>query len=189
MDDAVLAAIAHWPNVPQVYGWLQLDRRGGWRLKGELIGNPQITDFIGRNYEANEHGAWFFQNGPQRVYVQLDYTPWIARIGNQRSLVTHTDKAVAGLREGLLDEDGNLLLTFDLGIALVADRDLQAMLDAVVGADGETASEDVFSCLMAGEPQALWLIWGGARLPLSPIRSGGVAQRFGFIAKPAPAGK
>ena len=27
MDDAVLRSMAKWPNVPDVYGWLSLDRR------------------------------------------------------------------------------------------------------------------------------------------------------------------
>src|SRR5690606_15898587 len=35
MDPEVLAAIAKWPNVPAVYGWLGLTARGEWRLRGE----------------------------------------------------------------------------------------------------------------------------------------------------------
>jgi len=39
MDEVVVRSIAKWPGVPAVYGWLELDRRGGWRIKGERIGN------------------------------------------------------------------------------------------------------------------------------------------------------
>jgi len=39
VDEAVLRSIAKWPNVPAVYGWLKLDRRGNWLIKGERIAN------------------------------------------------------------------------------------------------------------------------------------------------------
>src|ERR687884_636735 len=79
MDDRVLRGMAKWPNVPAVYGWLGLDRRGNWLLKSEPITNPVITAFISRNYERDGHGRWFFQNGPQRVFVALAYTPHVYR--------------------------------------------------------------------------------------------------------------
>jgi len=75
MDADVLAAIAKWPNVPAVYGWLLLTKRGEWRIRGEPIVNAAIGDFIGRNYAADDRGRWFLQNGPQRVYVDLELSP------------------------------------------------------------------------------------------------------------------
>src|SRR5262245_35035953 len=80
MDDLVLRGMVKWPNVPAVYVWLSLDRRGQWLLKGERISTPTVTAFIGRNYERDERGCWFFQNGPQRVFVHLDYTPLVLRV-------------------------------------------------------------------------------------------------------------
>src|SRR4051812_44740937 len=80
MDDIVLRGMAKWPNVPSVYGWLSLDRRGQWRIQGESISNRHVIAFIGRNYYHDERGCWFFQNGPQRVFVTLDYTPMVLRI-------------------------------------------------------------------------------------------------------------
>lgn len=80
MDQVVLRSMAQWPQLPAVYGWLALDRRGNWLLKEPgserfgRIGNAAMRDFISRNYAADERGRWFFQNGPQRVYVQLAYT-------------------------------------------------------------------------------------------------------------------
>ena len=34
MDETVIRAMAKWPDVPAVWGWLSLDRRGVWKLKG-----------------------------------------------------------------------------------------------------------------------------------------------------------
>src|SRR3546814_2832342 len=89
MDSSVKAALAKWPDVPAVYGWLSLDERGRWRLHpqgdaahggpGESIDNTQIQAFIGRNYASDSQGRWYFQNGPQRVYVRLDAAPCLLR--------------------------------------------------------------------------------------------------------------
>ena len=49
MDALVARSMAKWPNVPAVYGWLELDRRGSWRIKGERIGHRGLCDFIARN--------------------------------------------------------------------------------------------------------------------------------------------
>ena len=59
MDDIVLRGMAKWPDVPAVFGWLSLNRRGQWLIKGERISNPGVTAFIGRNYEHDEQGRWF----------------------------------------------------------------------------------------------------------------------------------
>lgn len=190
MDESVIAAIAHWPNVPHVYGWLSLDRRGRWRLQGSLITNPHITEFIARNYDCDERGAWFFQNGPQRVYVQLEYTPWILRIGEQQVLTTHGGQKIATADAALLDESGNMLIAFDdlarRGIGMIEDRDLPALLDGICDTEGKTVDEQTLALVMSGDSPALTLRWNDLRLPLSPIRSSEVAQRYGFIADPQP---
>ncbi|HEX4329053.1 MAG TPA: DUF2946 family protein, partial [Burkholderiales bacterium] len=78
MDDIVAQAMRKWPNVPDVYNWLRLDERGRWRVRArdyentgrfETIGNPAVVEFIGRNYQPDDQGRWYFQNGPQRVFV------------------------------------------------------------------------------------------------------------------------
>ena len=93
MDAIVEAALKKWPHVPHCYGWLALDARGDWymrdehcqrsgpfpRIKGSRIEHDKLLAFIGRNYGCDERGAWFFQNGPQRVYVELESTPWPSR--------------------------------------------------------------------------------------------------------------
>jgi hypothetical protein len=83
MDDIVKAALAKWPNVPACHGWLGLDSRGQWHMrddaaqaagpfpqsKGSVLRHDKLIAFIQRNYAADDAGQWFFQNGPQRVYV------------------------------------------------------------------------------------------------------------------------
>lgn len=122
MDEIVARSLARWPNVPAVYGWLELDRRGNWRIKGERIGNAALREFIGRNYEADEQGRWFFQNGPQRVYVTLAYTPLVVHYEGER-LFDHCGRAFT-CRSAYQDDEGSVLLDGEQGIALLDDRDL-----------------------------------------------------------------
>src|SRR5690606_31879682 len=89
MDDQVLKAMARWHAVPAVFGWLRLDRRGGWHLVdlnkpgfdeaqdglGSPISSPQILEFIERNYGHDELGRWYWQNGPQRAFVDIEAAP------------------------------------------------------------------------------------------------------------------
>ena len=187
MADSAIAALARWPNLPHVYGWLSLDRRGQWRLQGSPITNSHITDYIARNYASDERGAWFFQNGPQRVYVKLDYTPWILRIGEQQMLTTHTGQTIQVASAALLDESGNLLIAFERGIGLIEDRDLPTLLDALHDPAGKTADEEALALIMSGESASLTLDWQALHLPLAPERSSDILTRFGFIADPQPA--
>ena len=187
MNTSTIASIACWPDVPHVYGWLSLDRRGRWRLRGGTITNPHISEYISRNYERDERGAWFFQNGPQRVYVKLDYTPWILRIGEQQTLITHTGQTVQAASAALLDETGNLLIAFEKDIGLIEDRDLPALLDAIQDATGKAVGEDALMLVMSGTRLPLTLNWNKQCLPLEPVRSSDVPLHFDFIADPQPA--
>jgi hypothetical protein len=127
MDEIVARSLARWPNVPAVYGWLELDRRGNWLIKGERIGNQALREFIGRNYEADERGRWYFQNGPQRVYVTLAYTPLVVHYDGDR-LFDHCGRPFT-CRNAFQDEEGSVLLEGDAGIALLDDRDLERYAD------------------------------------------------------------
>src|SRR3954462_3800101 len=122
MDALVAQAMAKWPNVPAVYGWLSLDRRGNWLIKGERIANHALRDFIARNYESDNEGRWYFQNGPQRVYVSLAYTPLVVHYEGD-ALVDHGGHPFTGERT-YLDEEGSVLLEGGGRIALIDDRDL-----------------------------------------------------------------
>ena len=127
MDEAVLRSMAKWPDVPAVYGWLSLDRRGNWLIRGERIGNEAVRAFIGRNYARDERGRWFFQNGPQRVFVRLAYTPWVVH-WEPSGLRDHCGSAFEPTAM-LVDDEGSLLLEGRQGVALLDDRDLHRYAD------------------------------------------------------------
>ena len=127
MDEIVARSLAKWPNVPAVYGWLALDRRGNWRIKGETIGNAALRDFIGRNYQADDKGRWYFQNGPQRVYVSLAYTPLVVRYEGD-GLVDHCGRPFLAA-EAFEDDEGSVLFAGAGTVALLDDRDLARFAD------------------------------------------------------------
>ena len=198
MDDIVVRGMAKWPNVPAVYGWLSLDRRGGWRLKGDPINNPGVCEFIGRNYERDAQGRWFFQNGPQRVFVSLDYTPFVYRVvsvgKDPLALRCHTGKPVIAVSGAWLDENGVLLLETEHGPGLVHDRDLDQLFPHLIDARGNVLDENMLAALMEELQQQqsapLWLKFSDANIRIQPVRCGGVPERFGFVARPVqPAGQ
>jgi hypothetical protein len=123
MDEIVVRSMAKWPNVPDVYGWLALDRRGNWLIKGERIGNSALKDFIARNYQADDRGRWYFQNGPQRVFVTLAYTPLVV-CHEGEALVDHCGRPFWP-SEAFLDDEGSVLFSGTTGAALLDDRDLE----------------------------------------------------------------
>jgi hypothetical protein len=149
MDDIVKAALKKWPNVPACYGWLALDARGDWYMrddrvqaagpfplvKGSRINHDKLKEFIHRNYDVDERGAWFFQNGPQRVYVELEAAPFVLGVsagGSGRWLVqTHTGQDAGNVQDAWLDEQGRLFLATDAGLGLVRSLDMDAAADAV----------------------------------------------------------
>jgi len=197
MDELVIRGMAKWPNVPAVYGWLSLDRRGHWLLKGERVTNPGIAAFFGRNYSHDDQGRWFFQNGPQRVYVTLDYTPHVYRAtslpGEALALVSHSGTAATAIGAAYVDDAGQLLLDTDLGIGLLHDADLEALLprfNSSAGQAGEAALAATLDTLQAGNHAALDLDLGTTRIRVKPVRVAEVPARFGFVVCPVqPAGQ
>ena len=146
MDDIVKAALLKWPSVPHCYGWLALDARGNWfmrddriqaagpfpRIKGSRIEHEKLREFIHRNYAHDDAGAWFFQNGPQRVYVELEAAPFVWRVQDEPGwpVQAHTG-APATLQASWLDEQGRLFLDTDLGFGLVHTMDMGLAAQAV----------------------------------------------------------
>ena len=125
MDASVRRAMARWPDVPAVYGWLALDRRGNWLLQDSAgegfgrIGNALLRDFIARNYAHDDRGCWYFQNGPQRVFVALAYTPLVLRYEGE-TLVDHCGRLVRA-RATFVDEEGSVLIEGERGVGLLDD--------------------------------------------------------------------
>ncbi|MCA0177086.1 MAG: DUF2946 family protein [Proteobacteria bacterium] len=148
MDDIVKAAMAKWPHVPDCRGWLALDARGNWYMrdagtqaagafpaaKGSRIDHLQLRAFIARNYAADAQGQWYFQNGPQRVYVELEAAPWVWRVEADHALISHTGLA-ARYRSAWLDDSGRLFLDTDLGLGLVHSLDMGLAAEAVEAGD------------------------------------------------------
>ncbi|AVO48928.1 DUF2946 domain-containing protein [Melaminivora suipulveris] len=163
MDDIVKQAMAKWPRVPHCSGWLGLDARGRWWLRddaaqalgsftsgvpgarGSLLEHDGLIAFIGRNYEADAQGQWFFQNGPQRVYVELEATPWIWRLQGDGRVLSHTGRNAQPT--GLwLDEVGRAYLLTDLGFGLVHSQDVVLMAQAVE--QGRWVPEEIAAAAM-----------------------------------------
>jgi hypothetical protein len=148
MDDIVKQAMAKWPNVPDCYGWLGLDARGNWCLrddrtqalgafdsgvpgtKGSELRHTKLIDFIGRNYAADARGCWHFQNGPQRVYVELQATPLVWRIEPNGQVRDHIGRA-ADVSHAYVDERGWLYLDSNRGLGLVHTQDMYLAADLI----------------------------------------------------------
>jgi Protein of unknown function (DUF2946) len=176
MDDIVKQALKKWPNVPHCYGWLALDARGDWymrddrvqaagpfpKVRGSRILHEKLREFIERNYLHDDAGCWYFQNGPQRVYVELEAAPWVWRLeavaGAAPRVTSHTGLA-ARFESAWLDEYDRLFIATDLGLGLVHTLDMEAAAGAV--------------------ERGVW----------SPTHAGFAALvvKFGCVLKPAPA--
>jgi hypothetical protein len=174
MDEIVKAALKKWPSVPHCYDWLALDARGQWFMrderiqragpfplvKGSVIRHDKLLEFIHRNYECDAAGCWFFQNGPQRVYVQLEAAPLVWRVSwpaDTLHVQAHTGQEAA-VQSAWLDEQGRLFLQAERGFGIVHSQD---MLDA------SRAIE-----------QGLWTP--------QPLAFAAMPERFGYVLKPAP---
>jgi hypothetical protein len=203
MDEQVLRSLIKWPNVPHCFGWLALDRRGQWRIRdefaqanqlaGSVIQHTALNEFISRNYACDSLGRYFFQNGPQRVFITLDATPFIVRIiptENGPQLLTQCGTEIKP-QGALSDEKGNIYITGfipqsisdqmestvfnkteSLSVALLHDHDLDLF------SDQSKVLED--ACSYRGSWQ-----WHGKDLPIEPIHSTELSERFHFLKVPS----
>ena len=181
MDAIVEAALRKWPNVPHCHGWLALDARGDWymrddraqaagpfpRVKGSVVRHDKLLAFIHRNYARDERGAAFFQNGPQRVYVDLEAAPYVWRVAVAGSpsgidVTAHTGEP-AEVTGTWLDEDGRLFL--------------QARLPSVGPAFGLVHTLDMDAAAQAVEHGG----WQPQELPFAQMPA-----RFGYVLTPRP---
>lgn len=178
MDDIVRQAMAKWPNVPDCFGWLGLDARGNWYMrddrvqtlgpfaggsraaKGSLLLHEKLIGFIQRNYGPDDQGRWYFQNGPQRVYVELEVAPWVWRVQSDYAVQAHTEQDAVVI-DCLIDEHGWLFLETDLGLGLIHTQDMGVAAQALE--DG---------------------VWHA-----HPVLRGEIAARYGFVTSPAEGAK
>ncbi len=125
--------------------------------KGSRLLHEKLVDFIQRNYESDAQGRWFFQNGPQRVYVELEATPWVWRVGSgpEFGVAAHTG-AAAQPSACFLDDEGRLYLQTDIGFGLVHSLDMAHAADAI--------------------EQGLWVP--------DPVTVAELPQRFAYVVSP-----
>jgi hypothetical protein len=95
-----------------------------------LLTHNKLVEFIARNYEADPLGRWYFQNGPQRVFVELQATPWVWRLDAQYRITAHTGRSVQA-QACLLDETGRLYLHTECGLGLVHTMDVHIAAQAI----------------------------------------------------------
>ena len=196
MDDIVKKAMAKWPNVPHCYGWLMLDARGAWRMRteetqaagepGDKIAHVALLAFINRNYSHDAQGHWYFQNGPQRVFVNLETTPYVAQTDGKNAFVLHTREALATIDAAWFTDQGQLILQSGEKIAQVDDRDLVHCLPMLC-MDGDVVDDARLLAWVGGVgDQTLTVAYGGKSIKIERITADEVASRFGFIRLPQP---
>jgi hypothetical protein len=109
----------------------QTQQRGNFsQSKGSRLLHEKLIDFIGRNYGSDKQGRWFFQNGPQRVYVELEATPWVWRLQPDGSIQSHTGSA-ARMQRCIVDEHGRLYLDTEQGFGLLHTQDVLHAADFI----------------------------------------------------------
>ena len=165
MDELVKQSLTKWPNVPHCYGWLALDARGAFRMRdetaqaahqpGDIIRHESLLAFIYRNYDCDSRGAWYFQNGPQRVYVELENTPLICRVTPAGEVSAHTGQTLS-VQGVWTDERGHVYVHTPMGVGLVHSLDVIH------------AAEQI--------DQGLWV--------LQTLQSQELERRFGFCRSP-----
>jgi hypothetical protein len=194
MDDVVRQAIAKWPNVPHCFGWLKLDARGHWRMRderaqqldlpGDKIAHPALLGFINRNYTHDEEGRWYFQNGPQRVYVDLEFTPHIVRTDPVAGFIIQTGAALDAISQIWMTQEGQLVLASETLVAGLDDRDAAAVLATLTVARRAASDEEIMEWLEGSDEVALIFPHGGSERPLQRIRADELAAKFGFVLHP-----
>lgn len=193
MDELVKQALAKWPNVPHCYGWLGLDARGHWRMRdqqaqqrqlpGDKIAHGALLGFINRNYGHDERGCWFFQNGPQRVYVNLEATPYIARSDPRHGFVVQTGAPLEQIEQVYWCDNGALILRQGDSVAQVDDRDMAQVLPAL-RLDGQLASDEALLAWLEERRGKLTLLHDGKEIAVQPLRYDAVPTTFGFQRAP-----
>lgn len=194
MDEIVVKAMAKWPNVPHCFGWLALDPRGNWRMRddyaqaknlhGERITHTALLSFITRNYGCDEYGRWFFQNGPQRVFVNLEATPFIAHSDPAQGFVLHTGEPLPWVDSAWLTDTGNLILEGVGKIAQLDDRDLVDILPLLRQREQTVSEEGLLDWMNEQSNDRLILELPSRHVPVRHLKQNAVEHQFGFVSKP-----
>lgn len=195
MDEIVKAALQKWPNIPHCYAWLALDARGAWRMRdeqaqalnlpGDKVRNEALVGFINRNYQHDQQGRWFFQNGPQRVYVDLDATPYIAHTLDN-GFVLHTGVPLPDIDKVFLSAEGHLFLCSGEILAQVDDRDLAACLSKLTISSEPASDQELLAWLdnIEGAPSIIFAVAQNQLLEVNRGELSQLMRQFGVVSTP-----
>jgi len=205
MDQGIAPSLIKWPNVPHCFGWLALDRRGAWRMRddyaqahglaGDVIKHVALNAFIARNYASDADGRYFFQNGPQRVYVNLNATPWVVRMmptsiaEHPWQFQTQCDSLLTPTA-AFLDEAGRILIEGKLTQTIWSTTNQFSEIERLSIALLHDHDIELFSGLASLSNSAYALEgswrWHGHDLKLEPIATTELESRFQFQTHPHP---
>lgn len=201
MDDIVRRAMAKWPNVPHCYGWLALDARGNWRMRdeqaqranlaGDKIVHAALCGFINRNYACDEAGRWYFQNGPQRVFVNLEATPYIARTDPVAGFLLQTGEAMEPIDRVWLTSGGNVVFQSAGRTAQLDDRDTAQCLAMIHQGDAVASDNTLLKWIDSrGDSASLHMVLDGypntKALSISWLDENTLMEYGGFVRMPVP---
>lgn len=164
----------------------------GWA--GDVVAKASTAEpcgdagFYPAQLQPRRAGTAFFQNGPQRVFVDFDRAPYVARHTPQ-GVVLHPGEAVDSVTAAYLTPDGELWLSLSASrLAAVDDRDLAALAEGIHDTEGHAPSEADWAAWQI-QQHALWLdvpltTATPMHCPLLPIASMAVLWAQHGIASP-----
>ena len=153
-------------------------------LAGDKINHPALLGFINRNYTNDAQGRWYFQNGPQRVYVDLELTPYVVRTAPDAGLLLHTGPSLELPAQAWLTPTGQLLLATATSVAAVDDRDGATILAGLRCAGTAASEQQVLHWLDGSDEHPLHWCYGQQEFLLQRIDCCELEAHFGFVAKP-----
>jgi len=200
MDYAIEAALQKWPQVPHCYGWLNFDRRGEWRvqneyaqqhkLPGDLITHQGLKSYIEAHLAHDTNGHYFFQNGPQRVFIHFTYCPWVIRFypleAGHWQLRTTLGQVIQPLA-CFLDEHGQIMFEADFSSRMVNDEGV--FLNKTVRSIGLLHDHDLeifsaFAKVFQNNCGSLGEFLWHQKLSIEPIHSKDLPGRYHFANHP-----
>lgn len=183
-DDWTARAMARWPGIPATHGWLSLDARGRWCLQGAPATHEGLKRFLSQQYRRDADGAWYVQNGPQQVYVDLATAPHVAARDGTGAWITHTGVSLSDIQALVIDDEARLYFLCDVGLAGLDDRDWPTLLGELGMAPSQEDVGQVLLDLIEHPERERVLQWCGKPLPARCVASTEMERRFGFRRTP-----
>jgi hypothetical protein len=177
-------AQARWPGVPATHGWLSLDARGRWCLQGAAATHEGLKRFLSQHYRCDAEGAWFVQNGPQQVFVDLATAPFVAARDGDGRWVTHTSVPLARIEALIVDDAARLYFMCELGLVGLDDRDWPALLHELSTAQASAEVGDLLMEVAEHPGRESSLHWRDRQIALRGLRAADMERCFSFQRHP-----